>query len=33
MSERDKLIQEYAQKKTLHDQQEEALRKSNSNHI
>ena len=28
MSEREKLIQEYAQKKTLHDQQEESLRKS-----
>ena len=28
MSEREKLIQEYAQRKTLHDQQEESLRKS-----
>lgn len=28
MSEREKLIQEYTQKKIAHDQQEEALRKS-----
>lgn len=30
MSERDKLIQDYAQKKITHDQQEEVLRKSTS---
>lgn len=30
MSEREKLIQEYTQKKVLHDQQEEAIRKSTS---
>ena len=29
MSEREKLIQEYTQKKIAHDQQEETLRKSN----
>ena len=28
MTERDKLIQEYAQKKIMHDQQEESIRKS-----
>lgn len=28
MADREKLIQEYSQKKTLHDQQEEAIRKS-----
>ena len=30
MSEREKLIQEYTQKKIAHDQQEETLRKSNN---